>query len=122
MNQWSVSHGKDGFSLYLNEVPLWAYITETAFEVVDTKLGHPFCGGGHAWMWKIHVGKPRRNQDGDLENSVGDYLFKLGNKAMALTDTHGTTVARIPLPDDIGGQLWGPDFRYWEEEEVSDLT
>jgi hypothetical protein len=76
MKTWYISGGKDGYTLTTYEVPWWA----PALEHLHSNLCWATRGwlGGHGlpqFFFDLPVGKPVRDEDGDLENSVALKLW-----------------------------------------------
>jgi hypothetical protein len=72
-----ISHSRDGYSLVVVEVPLWALTVERAGVWLCEKTGNLACSAGlPAWAWRIGVG--RRDEDGSPRWNLGSVLFDFG--------------------------------------------
>lgn len=105
---WTLSHGQDGTTVDLHEVPVWAYLAEQASEWVLTATHPLFCCGDWPWAWKIAWAPPppgeKPDEDGWVYNphTLGHALHSFGNQ---LAGGFGAwrrykTKARIPVPPD----------------------
>lgn len=118
MRDWSVSHSNDGFSVELYEVPRWARAVSVIYDKVCVVTGHILCGGGTPeFFWKIPVGRPRRDDEGYLENSLGGALYGLTNKVLSVDWKRQVTRYKTSVPDEVGKELWGEGLRYWEDDD-----
>ncbi len=119
MNEWTISHGRDGYSIVLERTPAWAHAVGWAAEKVDAALGHVLCGAGSpGWLWELPIGRPRRDPtDAEvLLNSVASHLFDLGNWLFNTPYRHRTFQRRVPISDELGLELW-PESAEWALDE-----
>ncbi len=120
MNEWTVGHSRDGYSLVIQEAPAWAYAVEWAAFKVDAALGHVLCGGGSPdWLWNLPIGWPQRDDDGLLVNSAAARLFDLCNRLFNMAWRHQTLERRLPIPDELGLDLW-PESAEWAPDDGDD--
>ena len=76
MQQWHIGWRSKAFygtraGLYVSEVPWWALAITHAMENVDRYiLRHRWCSPPE-WMHRIPLGRPKRDEDGYVENSRG---------------------------------------------------
>lgn len=74
-----LSHGQDGNSIWLWDVPVWAYVLETLGEAFIERTGHIFCCNIPEWSYKIRWGK--LDSDGWTYKSLGYNLHRFGQFA-----------------------------------------
>lgn len=112
---WQVGHSQDGWFVDLINAPQWTFAAETLLDRVDAALGHRLCGNGWPdWMWQVPVGKPLRDEDDWLTNSVPCLLSHGFNSAWSWLIAQQTITATIPIPDTLGREL-APDLAFLDE-------
>lgn len=80
-----VYHNKDGYTLHVIDVPVWAY----AIDAVNDAIIGAVCGASRGWLcplclaskadWTFGIGWGR-DEDGHHRHSLGGLLFKLGQR------------------------------------------
>ncbi len=116
MRTWWISHGRDGYSVTIADVPAWALLAEHLYDRVDRLTRHALCGGRFEFPFHVPLGWPKRDQDGYLNNSLGGWLLDVGTRALSLTDTRVRQQVEIPVSDAVGLKLW-PDSAEWAIED-----
>lgn len=124
MEHWYVSHGQDGFSAHLVEVPWWALAVSRAAEAVDEATGHRFCGAGSpGWIWRIPIGKARydasvveEGEDPFLVNSVAGVLGDVFNWAACLDVTRERELHCFEVSAEVAAALGWEDRTEGEDE------
>jgi hypothetical protein len=121
VRDWSVSHGLDGFKVRLFEVPRTARWLTTLVGYLDQATFCRLCGAKTPeFFWKIPLGRPVRDEDGWLVNSVASGMYSLFNKAVGYEWKREEVRLEFPVSDEVGKSLWGPDFNYWDDDEEDD--
>lgn len=121
VRDWSVSHGLDGFKVRLFEVPRTARWLTSLVNFLDHVTGCRLCGSKTPeFFWKIPLGRPVRDEDGYLENSVASGMYSLFNETIGYEWKREEVRLEFPVSDEVGKSLWGPDFNYWDDDEEDD--
>lgn len=117
MNRWDLGHTKDGWVITTYEAPAWRVALE---RVGEWSTHHVFAGlvccRIPGWAYKIPTGRPVRDEDGWLDNSVGYALLCTGNRLHNLGEAwrHSRNVVRHPV---IVEQARGIDAEFVDEFE-----
>lgn len=114
---WSVSRGQDGYSVQLLEVPRWARMVSATWDRFCALTRHSFCNPPE-WLFKIPVGRIRRDEDGYLENSLGGAMYGFTNKVLCVDWNRQVVRLTLPVSDEVGKDLWGSDS--WDDDEEDD--
>lgn len=114
---WSVVRSQDGYSVHLLEVPRWARMVSVSYDRLCALTRHSLCNPPE-FLFKIPVGRPRRDEDGYLEKSVGGALYGLTNKVLCIDWSRQVVRLEFPVSDEVGKDLWGSDT--WDDEEDDD--
>lgn len=85
--------------LVLIEVPAWTMVVEWAGEKFLGLTGHVFCCNIPSWAWKVPLGKPKRADDGWLENSLASFIYDLTGKVLMISHRYEKAIAHIDLDD-----------------------
>ena len=86
----SITHGRDGYSIWIENVPAWAWLIDQVTETVmlrwiDPALGHHLCAP-RDWMYDLGVGTdPEEDEDLRLP-----HRWSLGQLAFTVTQSAGT--------------------------------
>lgn len=117
MRSWTVSYGKDGFFVRLEERAWWSVILEGAGAVFDKLTGHVFCCHGK-WLEYIPVG--RRDKDTGRFWLVQSWVWSLRHEWDQLAFRGERTIMEIPVSREDGIVLWNrPESSWlWEDEEM----
>ena len=79
MNVWGLSHSKEGTSVSLEEVPLWAWLAQEACEgfcaLTEKLTGFCFISPPE-WMFRLRWG--RLDADGYTSRCAGSVLWRFG--------------------------------------------
>lgn len=78
MRKWVLSSSRFGFKVRTYEVPRHATLLEAVFDKACWLTGGWL--GGHGMpqkLWEIPLGRPRYDDEGDLENSIGHKFYNL---------------------------------------------
>lgn len=100
MKSWYLSHGKDGWLVTTYEVSAWRMVAERVGEwSTHHVFGGLVCCRIPAWAYRVPLGRPVRDDDGWLDNSLGYALFCAGQRLHSLGSTwrHSTNVIRHPV-------------------------
>ena len=116
MRTWHVGRSRDGFSVIVEEAPAWTYAVEWVYTQLDELTGCRLCGSRLRWAWKVPVGRPRHDEDGWLENSLGSALWRVMNAVCNLPLRHASTNTCVAVADEVGAALWQGDESLWEED------
>jgi len=116
---WSVSHGLDGFHVRLIEVPRTARWFTSFVEFLDRVTNCQLCGAKSPELfWKIPLGRPKRDEDGYLENSLAGGMYSLFNRLLAYEWKREVVRLTFPVSDEVGKDLWGEDtFGLFDDED-----
>ena len=119
VRDWSVSHSLDGFKVRLFEVPRTARWLTSLVYFLDRITNCQLCGAKSPELfWKIPLGRPRRDDEGFLENSLAGGMYGLFNRAVAYEWRREVVRLEFPVSDEVGRDLWGEDaLGLFEDEE-----
>jgi hypothetical protein len=122
---WSVSHGRDGFQIIIEEEPSWAPAYEWALEKFFIVTGHITCCKQPEWTWKVPLGKPRYHEDDPtwLQNSLGDVIWSFTQKLHNVPWKKTKRVTSIPIDKELGISLWPnpeEDAWLWDGSDLDD--
>lgn len=126
---WVVTHQKDeGHMLLVQEKPFRARFWDFWYTLYDNfdhhVTRHWLCGSSvPEWFYKVPTGKPHRDDDGWLENSVGAALYNTNSKItfalMNRMDKHTRDLARVEVDDETFKKLW-PDAAWLLNDDEDD--
>jgi hypothetical protein len=86
--------------LRVYEVPWWALAIEHAAENFDHYvLRHRWCSPPE-WMHRIPLGRPKRDEDGYMENSLGYAVFSSFNWVVSTDLRHAKNCMDVDLTDE----------------------
>lgn len=111
MNEWYLSHGKDGFKIECVQVKMRHKVVSACFEALDTVVFHRFCDPP-SLAWKIPLGNPKEVEN----NNLGSLLYEAFSWGFLMPDRHAKSVMDFPVPDEVGEKHWlGP--LYWKDDD-----
>ena len=124
MRNWTVATTKDTHRLKIYRYGLRNRIIQPAVGVIDfvdgVLLRHALCGSGlPEWAFKIPTGRPRYDEDGYLENSVGGALYQSFSALLvwAWDQEEKDLTLELPLTEEQAALLLPDSF---DEEESED--
>lgn len=130
MNTWQLSHGLDdnkqpGYSIHAVKEPAWVGPVQNFFGFIFGVLTrHIFCCRCPEWAWKVPLGKPKRDEDGYLDNSLAGWLWDKSTGLMAVGWRKQKTVLRLPITHEqaaeIDAQFVKDCDSIWEDDEEND--
>jgi hypothetical protein len=107
---WTLSRGRDGYTVYLFIVPAWA---ATAEAILDTfPCFHP----RRDWSWKVGFG---RDEDDEVRFSLGRGLMLLCSARHGLVHRYQRDLHSIPVTRDEARVL-SPEWVDEVEEIMAD--
>ncbi|WP_298510523.1 hypothetical protein [uncultured Nocardioides sp.] len=122
MKTWDLAHGRDGWNITTYEVPAWRVVVERVGEwSTHHVFGGIVCCRIPGWAYQIPLGRPKRDEDGWLDNSFGYWLFCAGSRLHGLGRAwqHRTNVVSHPVTVEQAGSV-DQEFVSWIEDELGD--
>lgn len=129
MRTWHLAHGKDGWQIATYEAPAWRRRLD---RIGEWSTHHVFAGVVccriPGWSWSVPLGRPVRDADGWLENSLGSWLWSVGQRLHSLGQEwrHSRHVMHFPVSLDAARGIdpeWVAEVEeMFREDETETVT